>query len=304
MNRYGEMLVFVRAVEDGGFSAAARSLSLTPSAVSKLVARIENRLGVLLFDRSHRIVTLTPEGKAFYEAAQRAIEAVEEADTAVLAGTAAQDILRIRSMPTFAAAQLAPLIPKFRQLHPALRLEIHLKIEPGNLLDGGMDVAIHVGQLADSALVAHRFARTRWIICAAPRYLAEHGTPAGPADLGQHVCLNFISSMPASIWTAKGSGRASRRLKISSNVVTNQGQMLLEMARAGGGIVRLAEFHVGGDLISGQLVELFPDQQSKEEDPIYAVYQGKRHLSHRLRLFLDFLDASFPDDVMPAWRKR
>jgi DNA-binding transcriptional LysR family regulator len=303
MNRYGEMLVFVRAVADGGFSAAARSLSLTPSAVSKLVARMENRLGVLLFRRSHRTVALTPEGEAFYAAALRAIEAVEETDAAVLAGSATHDTLRIRSMPTFAASQLAPLIPAFRRLHPSLRLEVQLKIEPGNLLDGGMDVAIHVGQLADSSLVAHRFASTRWIICAAPAYLAVHGTPRGPADLTHHECLNFIPSMSASIWTVKGAGRASRRVKISSTIVTNQGQMLLELARAGVGIVRLAEFHVVGDLIAGRLVELFPDQQSVEEDPIYAIYHGKRHLSPRIRVFLDFLDASFADDP-PAWRNR
>jgi DNA-binding transcriptional LysR family regulator len=160
-----------------------------------------------------------------------------------------------------------------------------------------------VGRLADSSLVAHRFARTRWIICAAPAYLAAHGTPCGPDELAQHECLNFIPSMPASIWTVKGAGRSSRRLKIRSNIVTNQGQMLLELARAAAGIVRLAEFHVIDDLLSGRLVELFPDQQSLEADPIYAVYQGKRHLSQRVRVFLDFLDASFPDD--PAvWRKR
>jgi len=303
MDRYGEMLVFVRAVEDGGFSAAGRSLSLTPSAVSKLVARMENRLGVLLFFRSHRTMTLTPEGEAFYASALRAIEAVEETESAVFSGSTTRDTLRIRSMPTFAASQLAPLIPAFRRLYPSLRLELQLKIEPGNLLDGGMDVAIHVGQLADSSLVAHRFTGTRWIICAAPAYLAERGTPRGPADLAQHECLNFIPSMPASIWTVKGAGRASRRMKISSSIVTNQGQMLLELARVGVGIVRLAEFHVVGDLIAGRLVELFPDQQSVEEDPIYAVYQSKRHLNQRVRVFLDFLDASFPDDP-PAWRRR
>ena len=303
MNRYVEMLVFVRAVADGGFSAAARSLSLTPSAVSKLVTRMENRLGVLLFDRAHRSVTLTPEGKAFYDSALRAIEAVEEAEATVFAGSATRDTLRIRSMPTFAASQLAPLIPQFCRLHPALRLEVLLRIDPGNLMDGGIDVAIHVGHLADSSLVAHRFARTRWIICAAPRYLADRGTPLGPADLAKHECLNFIPSMPASLWTVKGTGRTPRRVKISSSVVTNQGQMLLELARAGLGIVRLAEFHVIGDLLDGRLVELFPDQQDMEADPIYAVYQGKRHLSQRIRVFLDFLDASFPDDPL-VWRKR
>jgi DNA-binding transcriptional LysR family regulator len=303
MDRYGEMLVFVRAVEDGGFSAAGRSLSLTPSAVSKLVARMENRLGVLLFRRSRRTMALTPEGEAFYASALRAIEAVEETEASVFSGSVARDTLRIRSMPTFAASQLAPLIPAFRRAYPSLRLELQLKIEPGNLLDGGMDVAIHVGQLADSSLVAHRFAGTRWIICAAPAYLAQHGTPRRPADLAQHECLNFVPSMSASIWTVKGVGRASRRIKISSSIVTNQGQMLLELARAGVGIVRLAEFHVVGDLMAGRLVELFPDQQSTEEDPIYAVYQSKRHLSQRIRVFLDFLDASFPGDP-PAWRRR
>ncbi len=114
-----------------------------------------------------------------------------------------------------------------------------------------MDVAIHVGQLADSSLVAHRFASTRWIICAAPGYLAGRGTPRGPADLAQHECLNFIPSMAASVWTVKEPAGASRRIKISSTIVTNQGQMLLELARAGVGIVRLAEFHVVGDLIAG-----------------------------------------------------
>jgi DNA-binding transcriptional LysR family regulator len=233
----------------------------------------------------------------------QAIEAVEKTEAAVFAAGATRDTLRIRSMPTFAAAQLAPLIPTFCRLHPSLRLELQLKIAPGNLLEGGMDLAIHVGRLADSSLVAHRFARTRWIICAAPAYLAAHGTPCGPDELAQHECLNFIPSMPASIWTVKGAGRSSRRLKIRSNIVTNQGQMLLELARAAAGIVRLAEFHVIDDLLSGRLVELFPDQQSLEADPIYAVYQGKRHLSQRVRVFLDFLDASFPDD--PAvWRKR
>ncbi|GAC1550032.1 MAG: LysR family transcriptional regulator [Beijerinckiaceae bacterium] len=304
MDRYGEMLVFVRAVEDGGFSAAGRSLSLTPSAVSKLVTRMENRLGVLLFRRSHRTVALTPEGEAFYAAARRAIEAVEEAESTVMSGRATRDTLRIRSMPTFAISQLAPLIPAFCRLHPSLRLEFHLKIEPGNLLDGGIDVAIHVGELADSSLVAHRFARTRWIICAAPSYLAEHGAPRGPADLVHHECLNFIPSMSASSWTVKAAGSASRRVKIKSSIVTNQGQMLLELARAGVGITRLAEFHVLDDLVAGRLVELFPDQQNAEEDPIYAVYQRKRHLSQRVRVFLDFLDSCFLSDNEPAWQRR
>ena len=199
MDRYSELLVFTRAVAEGDFSAAARSLSLTPSAVSKLVSRLENRLGVRLFSRSSRRMALTPEGEKFYSAALRAIDAVEEADTAVAPNNLHGDTLRIRSAPTFAASHLAPLIPTFRKQHPSLRIEVHLRMEVGNPLEGGMDVAIYVGDLADSSLVARPFARTRWIICASPRYLAVHGTPRTPADLARHECLNFLPSMAASV---------------------------------------------------------------------------------------------------------
>ncbi|MEH3148650.1 MAG: LysR family transcriptional regulator [Methylobacterium frigidaeris] len=301
MNRFGEMLVFVRAVEDGGFSAAGRSLTMTPSAVSKLIGRLENRLGVTLFNRAARTVTLTAEGEAFYAAARRAVEAVEDAETAVLGGRTAQGTLRIRSMPTFATHQLAPLIPAFRRQHPALRLDFVLSMEPGNLLDGGIDVAIHVGELADSSLVSRRFSGTRWIICASPAYLAARGMPTDPADLATHECLNFPSTAPWSIWSLRDGG-AIRRLKPGGSVAANTGQMLLAMARAGAGIVRLAEFHIIDDLRAGRLIELLPDHHNGAEDPIFALYSGRRHLSHRIRVFLDFLDASFSKEP-PAWRR-
>ncbi|MFE1599289.1 LysR family transcriptional regulator [Methylobacterium sp. ID0610] len=303
MNRFGEMLVFVRAVEDGGFSAAGRSLTMTPSAVSKLIGRLENRLGVALFNRAARTVTLTAEGEAFYTSALRAIEAVEEAEASVFGGRAAQGTLRIRSMPTFATHQLAPLIPVFRRLHPALRLDFVLSMEPGNLLDGGIDVAIHVGELADSSLVARRFASTRWIICAAPAYLAERGTPRCPADLAAHECLNFPSTAPWSLWSLRDEAGARQRLKPNGHVAANTGQMLLAMARAGAGIVRLAEFHIADDLRSGRLVEVLPDHHTGAEDPIYALYRSRRHLSQRIQVFLRFLDDSFSHNP-PAWRTR
>ncbi|KMO35382.1 hypothetical protein VQ02_17410 [Methylobacterium variabile] len=302
MNRFGEMLVFVRAVEDGGFSAAGRSLTMTPSAVSKLIGRLENRLGVTLFNRAARTVTLTAEGEAFYTSALRAIEAVEDAEASVLGGRAAQGTLRIRSMPTFATHQLAPLVPVFRRLHPALQLEFVLSMEPGNLLDGGIDVAIHVGELADSSLVARRFASTRWIICAAPSYLEARGIPRGPADLAAHECLNFPSTAPWSIWSVRDEAGAARRLKPTGSVAANTGQMLLAMARAGAGIVRLAEFHIVDDLRAGRLVELLADRHSGVADPIYALYNGRRHLTQRIRVFLDFLEDAFSQEP-PAWQR-
>jgi DNA-binding transcriptional LysR family regulator len=294
MDRLGEMQVFVRAVEDGGFSAAGRSLSLTPSAVSKLIARLENRLGVVLFNRSLRSLALTPEGEAFYPAARQAIEAVEEAESSAFTGALVRDVLRIRSIPTFAIHLLAPLLPEFRRQHPALRLEFILSNEPGNLLEGGVDVALNIGELPDSSLIARRVMEFRWIICAAPAYLAERGRPNSPAELAEHECLNFNKRMPWSTWTFRDDDRSLRRIRASGSVTANQGQMLMAMARAGVGIGRLADFQVTRDLASGRLVQLFPEHENRMEDTVYAVYQSRRHLSHRLRIFLDFLDTVFP----------
>ncbi len=301
MDRYGEMLVFIRAVEDGSFSAAGRNLSLTPSSVSKLVARIEERLGVMLFQRSRRSPVLTAAGEAYYTAALRAIEAMQEAETVLQLRNSLDDVLRVRSMPTFAVSQLARHIPAFRTRYPKLRLDIQLSLEHRNLLEGGIDVAIHVGSLPDSSLVAHRFTSTRWIICAAPAYLQAHGVPQTPEMLTKHACLNFVPSLAASQWLVKGPDNKARRLKVHGHVLTNQGQMLLEIARAGGGVVRLAEFHAIEDLRAGRLVALFPEHQALEDDPIYAVYESKRHLSHRIRAFIEFLDETFPDNP-PLWQ--
>ena len=298
MNRYGEMLVLVRAVKDGSFSAAARNLGCTPSAVSKTVARIEDRLGVLLFSRTHRAISLTRDGEAFYAAALEAIAAVESADAAVVSGLVPEDTLRVRAMPIFAQAALAPHVSEFCRRHPRLKLEVQLRIDPGHLLDDGMDVAIHVGQLKDSSLVARRFTSTRWIICASPAYLGAHGAPGSPEDLPGHICLNFIGSIAASTWLVDD----AKPIRVASRVVTNQASMLMELARTGLGIVRLAELQVADDLASGRLVELFPDRQCLDEDPIFAVYESRRHLSARVRAFLDFLDETFSDPPWRYWR--
>lgn len=300
MNRYVEMQVFVRAAEDGNFSAAARNLSLTPSAVSKLIARMEDRLGVLLFRRSHRTIQLTQEGESFYHAAQAAIEAVETADAAVFSGSAAQQTLRIRSMPIFGQLVLATKVAEFCRLHPNLAVEIQLRIDPTHLLDDGMDVAIHVGHLKDSSLIAMPFSSTRWIICAAPAYLAEHGSPSHPDDLVHHTCLNFVTSIAASKWTVRSDTDLAKPIAVKSRILSNQASVLIEFARAGLGIARLIEVQVADDLATGRLIELFPEHQCREEDPILAVYQSRRHLSSRIRAFVDFLRTSFPDP--PPWQ--
>ncbi|MDY7573065.1 LysR family transcriptional regulator [Actimicrobium sp. CCI2.3] len=300
MSRYFEMQVFVRAAEDGSFSAAARNLALTPSAVSKLIARMEDRLGVLLFRRTYRSIQLTQEGEAFYQAALTAIEAVESADAAVFSGMAAQQTLRIRSMPIIGQTVLAAKVAEFSLQHPNLSVEMLLRIDSTHLLDDGVDIAIHVGHMKDSSLVAMPFSSTRWIICASPSYLAQHGTPSHPDDLANHACVNFVSSIAASLWMVRSGEHMAKPLQVKSRIVSNQASVLIEFARAGLGIARLTEVQVADDLAQGRLIELFPKHQCHEEDPIIAVYQSRRHLSSRIRAFIGFLRTAFPDP--PAWR--
>jgi DNA-binding transcriptional LysR family regulator len=286
-----DIAVFVQVAEDGDFSAAARTLALTPSTISKSIARLEDHLGRRLLHRSSRSMRLTPEGQSFLDAAHRVLDAVEEAEAVVSATPSGT--LRVRSVPTFARYQVAPLMPAFRRLYPKLRVEFVLSNERTAFLDDGADVAIASGDLPSSSLIARRIASSRWIICASPAYLAEHGMPTSPDDLDRHECLNFLMATKWNSWSTAGTG-----LNTEGGILANQGDMLLALARAGAGIVRLAEFHISDDLKAGRLVTLFPEHQDRAEEPIYVLYQDKRNLSPRIRVFLTFLQEAFAN---PPW---
>jgi DNA-binding transcriptional LysR family regulator len=286
-----DIAVFVQVAEDGDFSAAARTLTLTPSTISKSIARLEDHLGRRLLHRSSRSMRLTPEGQSFLDAAHRVLDAVEEAEAVVSATPSGT--LRVRSVPTFARYQVAPLMPAFRRLYPKLRVEFVLSNERTAFLDDGADVAIASGDLPSSSLIARRIASSRWIICASPAYLAEHGMPTSPDDLDRHECLNFLMATKWNSWSTAGTG-----LNTEGGILANQGDMLLALARAGAGIVRLAEFHISDDLKAGRLVTLFPEHQDRAEEPIYVLYQDKRNLSPRIRVFLTFLQEAFAN---PPW---
>lgn len=290
-----DIAIFVHVVEDGDFSAAARTLSLTPSAISKSIARLEDQLGRRLLHRSSRAMRLTPEGEGFLDAAQRVLDAMEEAEA--VGSTVPSGALRIRSLPGFARYQIAPLMPAFRRLHPQLRIEFLLSTERMTSLDDGADVAICSGDLPSSSLVARRIASSRWIICASPSYLAEHGTPSSPAELDLHACLNYSMPTKWNRWSGAGSGTNGRQ-NAGGGIVTNQGDMLLALALAGTGIVRLPEYQISTHLRAGRLVVLFPEHQDRVEEPIYVLYQNRRNLSPRIRVFLSFLERAF---ARPPW---
>ena len=293
----GELEVFFAAVDSGSFSAAGRRLNLSPSAVSKLVARLEDRLGVRLLHRTPRALSLTEPGRALYEEGQGVFDALASAENAVKASTSdVSGTLRVHSMVTFAKHRLAPVIPDFLARHPRLRIEFVLTNEPVDFAGQRIDVSIQGGPLPDSSLVARTLLRSPWIICAAPAYLARHGTPQTPDDLAHHNCLNFTQRPHWNAWPLVEDGH-ERAVQAGGNAGANLGDMLLELARHGLGLVRLAEFHVGEDLRAGRLVPVLEGFRTPAQEPLYLVYQGRKHLSPRVRAFLEFMDARFSQAI-------
>jgi DNA-binding transcriptional LysR family regulator len=288
-DRYGEILVFTRVVACGGLSAAARTLALSPSAVSKQIARLEKRLGARLLNRSSRSIRLTSEGETFYEGAVRSLSAMEEAENALRShSTSPRGLLRVFGPPAFGYLQLAPLVPEFVERYPDMCVEFQLQNEIVDPVEAGIDVAIRLGRLRDSSLVARRIGGTRWVICAAPAYLRRYGTPRIPSDLMSHNCMSFSVRTHRLDWVFHDNGRRVR-IPVKGNAISNQGEMLRQLALEGVGVVRISEFVVAADLAAGRLVSLLADHMDSEEEPIHALYQQQRHLSPRIRVFLDFL---------------
>ncbi|GEO18260.1 substrate binding domain-containing protein [Microvirga aerophila] len=214
--------------------------------------------------------------------------------------TSVKGTLRIHSLPAFARYQLAPRMPAFLARYPDLHVEFLLSNETPNFIEQKIDISIQSGALVDSALIGRKLGTSRWVICAAPSYLAAHGTPVTPADLKDHNCLNFTPEIPFREWPViDGETRNTTRITVSGNISSNHGEMLLDLARLGIGIVRLAEFHIGDDLRKGSLVPLLREYQNDEEEPIHALYLHRRLTHIRVRTFLDFLEESFGKEQAP-----
>lgn len=285
-DRIRELGFFLRVSEEESFSAAARSLDLDPSTISKVIQRLENRLGVRLFHRTSRVLQLTQEGEQFLAAAQKVMVALEEAEASVSpAVTEVTGVLRISSTAAFARRRLAPLLPAFLQAHPLVRVEVIVAATPPDLFEQQIDISFQSGNIPDSTLVARRITTARWQLCASPAYLARAGTPHTPEDLKGHHCLNFLPGSFRSRWPMK-LGEQITTLEPKAVAAANNGDMLCTLATLGLGIARLADYHVDAELKSGQLVKLL-DAHELEREPIYAVFASKRHLSPRVRVFLD-----------------
>ncbi|MDQ8023792.1 MAG: LysR family transcriptional regulator [Moraxellaceae bacterium] len=292
-NRAHEMEVFVRVVELGGFSAAAHALRMTPSAVSKLVSRLEARLGTRLLNRSTRRLQLSDEGRLFHERSLRVLADMEEAERGVAANATPQGLLRVNTSQSFGVHFLLPLMPEFLALYPGVRLEIMQTDAIVDLVEARTDVAIRAGPMKDSALIARKLGDTRKYIVASPAYLAQHGTPRVPADLAAHNCLGFTYRRAIEGWPLmEGTGRKRRQIlwETNGNTRVSDGEALRHLALAGLGLVRLAAFQLRADIEAGRLVPVLEDCNPGETEAFHAVYVGHGgHLPARVRAFLDFL---------------
>ena len=293
MNQLAELEVFIAVVETGSFSAAARRLSRSPSAVSKLISRMEGRLRTLLFERTSREVKLTEAGHTLHKEGLRVLEALTEAENALQHHAEdARGTLRVHCIFTFAKYQLAPAMPEFLEQNPGIRVEFLLNNDPMDMVENNIDVAIHSGTLPDSSLIARRLLTSKWIVCASPAYLARHGTPATPEDLAGHNCLNFTHRTHWNTWPFT---TVARGVKAAGRLGADQGDMLMQLALHGAGLVRLAEFHIRGEIDAGRLVPVLQSFQPAQEEPLFVVYKSRKYLGPKVQAFLDFLDARFGD---------
>jgi DNA-binding transcriptional LysR family regulator len=302
-----DLAVFVRAVEAGGFSAAARTLTLTPSAVSKIVTRLEDRLGVRLLNRTTRSLDLTPEGQAFFMRAQRIQADIEEAEGELTrTRSAPRGLLRVQASVAFALHQLTPKLPEFAARYPEIEVLLSVSDRPADLLEEGIDLSLRIGRLPDSSMVARRICDIERVICAAPSYLERHGTPRRPEDLLQHNCLRLFNQPALAHWSFNDPAAPGgfRTLEVFGRFSANNAESMRQMAMLGMGIVRLSDLTVGEALQSGALVPILTEFNHDEPVPLQAVMPPGKHRLPKVTAMLDFMIEHFASAPWRAARKK
>ena len=299
MDRLELMQTFVRVVEAGSFSAAAERMIVAKSVVSRRIQELEAHLGVRLLNRTTRRLSLTEGGRHYYERAQRIIADVDEAEQAISSEqTELKGEVRIAIPLSFGLLHLMPLLNRFSSEHPGLVLDIDLNDRRVDLVEEGIDLAIRIGQLADSTLVARRLAPIRFLLCASPTYLEEHGEPRTPEDLIGHQGLIYSQIPEGHHWNFLDRGEKGRPIKVPTRMRANNGDALLEAAIHGVGISMMPTFLASGALQQGLLKRVLSDYPLQTE-ALYAIYPSQRYLPRRIRTLVDLLVESFGET--PYW---
>ena len=293
MDRWAAMQSFVRVVENGSFVAAADRLALSTSSLSRQIAELEQHLGARLLNRTTRRLSLTESGQAFYERAVSLLNDLAEAEA--IAGQAAaqpRGTLRLTCSHNMAQRRIAPAIATFVERYPDVKFDLTVSDRVIDLIDEGFDLAIRVGQVGSDLLVARRLGQTRLIVCAAPAYLQRHGAPETPDDLSRHNTLTYAYSSAPRSWGLVDREDKVREVRVGGSLHANSGDALCAAAIAGLGIVCEPDFMVGDAIADGRLQRVLPEFEAMRAD-IWAVYPSQRHLSLKVRLFVDHIARQF-----------
>ncbi len=284
-----DMLAFVRVVETGSFAAAAKALVLTPSAISKIISRIEDRLKARLLTRTTRRLALTPEGQIYLDRARDILGAIEAVESEISATRGKPSgPIRVNTGTAIAKHQLAPILPDFLSAYPDITIDLTVTDRQIDPVAENVDVVLRTGALADSALHAQNISEGHRIICASPDYLARHGTPHVSGDLLAHNCLILSHQSHLARWpfhTPEG----INALKVSGGLTVDSADILLDLALAGHGIVRLGNVLVDAAIAAGRLVPLLEEHHASEPFPVWAVMPPGRFRVHRVGVLLEFL---------------
>lgn len=302
MDQLGEISTFVRVVEARSFAAAAQALGVTPSGVSKSIARLEARLGTRLLHRTTRSLNLTEAGQAFYGRCRDIMSRLADAESELAASRGTiRGRLRIDTPVALGRVLIVAPLVKFAQAHPDLTLQVSLSDRVVDLVDEGVDVAIRVGQLTDSRLVARRLQTTRIVAMASPAYLARHGTPREPEDLASHHCVNFFNPNTGQTldWTFERDG-VTRTVGVRSQLSLNSPEAMITALEAGAGVGRSSDYLATEALRAGRLVRVLPDWNLGSR-PISALYLKTPQVNPKIRAVVDVIAEALQKlDQVPA----
>ena len=288
--------IFARVVSAGSLSAAGRELDLSPAVVSKRLRRLEDRLGTRLLQRTTRQIALTEAGQGYYERIVPILAGIEEAEAFVTRrSTLARGTLKISVPTAFGRMHIAPHLRDFMEKNPDLNVNLMLNDDIVDIVGEGFDLAVRIGELSDSSLVAKRLASVKRVLVASPAYLKTRNAPLTPAELGEHCCIAPHNGEP---WKLEGPNGAEI-IRPLGPLTTNSSEVIREATLAGVGIALRSTWEIGPELSSGKLVRILPQYEGNKSIAIYALYPSKRFLPAKVRLFIDYLVALY--QPVPAW---
>jgi DNA-binding transcriptional LysR family regulator len=307
MDLLASMKAFVAVTDEGGFAPAARKLGMATSSLTRQVDALEAHLSTLLLNRSTRSVTLTPAGEDYHLQAVRILADVEEANRSIAErGGQPRGLLRVSLPVAFARLHVAPIVADFLRAYPEIELELVMTDQIVNLVEDRIDVAIRLGSLDSSSLVARRLAPHRRIVCATPDYLAEYGEPRVPGDLARHNCLTFSYASGDRIWRFERAGK-TEQVRVRGSVRANNSETLREVALQGLGLLFMPTWLIGEDISAGRFRAVLPEWTpqvgkggiNQSDAGIHAIFLADHRKSPKLRAFVDFLETRFGSP--PYW---